>query len=166
MERSSQEPNKIADFYGQKGCRNKERVEHLIFPWGPERVCQADHLTSAVRKFQIYWFKITFLGKVETAVRWDIKSWLADMGLSTSDSIMGLMSLSFFLNCVYLIYSDVPYSCISAFPEAPPPWAWQALSLLRLSCLVTFPWNLSLNTSRSCRPPLWFGFTSALSILH
>ena len=94
MERSSQEPNKIADFYGQKGCRNKERVEHLIFPWGPERVCQADHLTSAVRKFQIYWFKITLLGEAEIVVRLDMKSWFTDMTLSISDSILGLLSRS------------------------------------------------------------------------
>lgn len=81
------------------------------------------------------------------------------MRLSTSDSkIMGLLSL--FCHCVYMRYPTVPYSGISALPEARPPWAWQARPLVRLSCLVTFPWSLSLNTPHSCRPPLWFGFCS------
>ena len=44
------------------------------------------------RKFQDD--KITFLGEAET-VRFMLgfKSWFADMGLSTSDSILGLLSL-------------------------------------------------------------------------
>ena len=37
--------------------------------------------------------KITFLGKTETAVRLSIKSPVGDMSLSTSDSILGLLSL-------------------------------------------------------------------------
>lgn len=35
------------------------------------------------------WFKTALLGRAETAVWLGIKSWFADMGLSTSDSIRG-----------------------------------------------------------------------------
>ena len=42
------------------------------------------------KKFQIVWLKVTFLGEVETAVRLGVKSWFADVELSTSDSILGL----------------------------------------------------------------------------
>ena len=54
-------------------------------------------VTSQVlaRKFQTGLVKITFLGEAETAVRLGIRSWFADMGLSTSDSILGLLSLFF-----------------------------------------------------------------------
>ena len=38
--------------------------------------------------------KITFLGKVETAVRLGIKSKLVIMGISTSDTILGLWFFS------------------------------------------------------------------------
>ena len=44
-------------------------------------------------KFQIDRFKIMFLGGVEAAIRLGIKSWFADVGLSTSDSILDLLSL-------------------------------------------------------------------------
>lgn len=40
--------------------------------------------------------KFMFLGKAESAIRFDIKSSFADLRLSTNDSIWGL--LSFFLN--------------------------------------------------------------------
>lgn len=42
---------------------------------------------------QIGWFKITFLGEVEIAVTLGIKSWFAEVGLSTSDSIWDLFLL-------------------------------------------------------------------------
>ena len=45
------------------------------------------------RKFQIDWFKVTFLGGVESVIRLDTKSWFADVGLSTSDFLLGLLSL-------------------------------------------------------------------------
>ena len=44
------------------------------------------------------WFKIIFLRVVKIAVRLGIKSWFADLGLSTSDSILGLLS---FFNKLY-----------------------------------------------------------------
>lgn len=34
------------------------------------------------RKSQIDWFKSTFQGEVETAIRLDIKPWFADVGLA------------------------------------------------------------------------------------
>lgn len=49
-----------------------------------------DSLTSA--DFQIYYFKITFLGEVGTTIRLGIRSSFADMGLSTNDSILGPLS--------------------------------------------------------------------------
>ena len=54
-----------------------------------------EQITSLVltRLFQIDWLKVTFLAEGETAVRLGIKSWFADMGLSTSDSIWGLLPL-------------------------------------------------------------------------
>lgn len=39
------------------------------------------------------WLKFAFLGEAETEVRLGIMSWFADMGLRTSDSILGLLSL-------------------------------------------------------------------------
>lgn len=45
------------------------------------------------RKFQIDWLRIYSWEEVKTAVRLGIRSWVADVGLSISDSIMGLLSL-------------------------------------------------------------------------
>ena len=44
-------------------------------------------------KFYTDWLKVTFQGEAETSVRLGIKSWFADVGLSTSDSIWGLFLL-------------------------------------------------------------------------
>ena len=44
-------------------------------------------------KFYTDWLKVTFQEEAETSVRLGIKSWFADMGLSTSDSIWGLFLL-------------------------------------------------------------------------
>lgn len=63
-----------------------------------EEIYQADYLTSAARKFPIYWFKITFLGEVETAVGLSVVSWFADVGISTNNSILGLLPLVFLNN--------------------------------------------------------------------
>ena len=52
------------------------------------------------RKFQIDWLKFTFLGEADSAIRLGVKSLFADLGLSTGDSIVGLLflsCLSFFL---------------------------------------------------------------------
>ena len=53
-------------------------------------------LLVLTRKFQTDWLKVTFLGEVETAIRLGIQSSFADVGPSTSDSILGLLFLSFF----------------------------------------------------------------------
>ena len=62
----------------------------LIFLWGIKGVYQAGTSLVLTKKFQIVRLKVTFLGEVETAVRLGVKSWFADVGLSTSDSILGL----------------------------------------------------------------------------
>ena len=95
----SKELNKIGDVHRQKGTGNKERVNYIIFGgWeGPIRWSSSLALT---RKFQIYYFKIIFLGQIEIAIRLGIESWFSDVGFSTSDSIVGLLSflvlISFF----------------------------------------------------------------------
>lgn len=65
----------------------------LIFLWGTIRQINSLMLT---RKFQIDCFKI-LLGEVETVIRSRIKSWFADVGLCTSDSILGLLYINIFL---------------------------------------------------------------------
>ena len=56
---------------------------------------QADYLTHADPVIPD-WFKITFLGEAENAIRLGTKFLFADMELSTSDSIWGLLPLFFF----------------------------------------------------------------------
>ena len=56
------------------------------FPLGHGRVCQAKHLTSANQAIPD-WFKIPLLGESKL-----IMSWFGDVGLSISDSILGLLS--------------------------------------------------------------------------
>lgn len=51
--------------------------------------------------FPIDWLKFTFLGRAATAVRLGLKSGFADLGLNTSDSILGLLSLLFFFPTVF-----------------------------------------------------------------
>ena len=48
------------------------------------------------RKFKIVWLKLPSLGEVEIAVRLGVKSWFADVGLSRSDSTLGLFFFFFF----------------------------------------------------------------------
>ena len=52
-------------------------------------------LTSLVltRQFQTGWSKIPVLGEAATVMKLGIKSRFGDVGLSTSDSILGLLSL-------------------------------------------------------------------------
>ena len=86
-------------FYWQKESETrKEQITSLFFVEWNASVRWIVFLLLT-RKFQIDWFKITFLGEIDTAVRLGIKSWLADMRLSTSDSILGLLSL--FFNSIY-----------------------------------------------------------------
>lgn len=52
-------------------------------------------ITSVVltRKLQIDWLKVTHLGDAEAVTGVGIRSRFGDMELSTSDSILGLLSL-------------------------------------------------------------------------
>lgn len=52
-------------------------------------------ITSVVwiRKLQANRFKMSSLEDTETVIRLGIKSWFVDVGLSTSDSIRGLLFL-------------------------------------------------------------------------
>lgn len=61
-----------------------------------EGVFQVDYLTSAEQIIPGDWVKATstFQGEAETIIRVGINSWFADMGLSISDSISGLLSPS------------------------------------------------------------------------
>lgn len=43
--------------------------------------------------FQTDWFKVPFLGELETIIKLGIKPWFGDVGWSTCDSILGLLSL-------------------------------------------------------------------------
>ena len=53
----------------------------------------ADYLISADQEIPDWPVKTTFLGEVVTAIRLAIKSWFADVGFSTSDSILSLLFL-------------------------------------------------------------------------
>ena len=65
-----------------------------------ERVCVAHYLTGADQKIPGLLVKTTFPGAAETAVRLGSKSWFANVGLSTRDSILGL---SFLFNSMYQV---------------------------------------------------------------
>ena len=52
-----------------------------------------DYVTSADPEIPDRPVKIPFLGGAKTAVGLGIKSWFADMGFSTRDSIWGLLFL-------------------------------------------------------------------------
>ena len=57
---------------------------------GTERDHMTDYLIGEDRKIPAWLIKITFLGKVETAIRSGIKSRFCNMGFSMSDAIWGL----------------------------------------------------------------------------
>ena len=63
------------------------------------------------RKFQTNWLKVTVLGKAETAIRLDIKSWFVDVGLSTGDFILGLF---LFQRNLKLIFKDFYHLVVTA----------------------------------------------------
>lgn len=70
------------------------RQGHLPL-WGWQMSYQVDYITSADQVILEWLIKITFLGEAETAVRISIKSCFSDLELSTSDSILGLLTLFF-----------------------------------------------------------------------
>ena len=80
----------------QGSQKQKEGLFQARSPSSKGRV-EACHLkiTSLVliRKFQANRFKMSSLEDTETVIRLGIKSWFADVGLSTSDSIRGLLFL-------------------------------------------------------------------------
>lgn len=53
-----------------------------------------DDLTVLIRKVQVGWFKVLFLGEVETAVVLGMKSGFADSRLCKRDSIGSLASFN------------------------------------------------------------------------
>lgn len=58
-----------------------------------EGICQRDHLTGSDQVIPDCAVKVTFLGGDEIAIRIGSKSWFADLGLRTRDSIVDLLSL-------------------------------------------------------------------------
>lgn len=66
--------------------------------WG--RLGSIRQMASLVltRQLQPDRLKVTYLGEAETTIRLGIKSWFADRGVSTIDSVRGLLS---FLNKLF-----------------------------------------------------------------
>ena len=98
----------MENFYRQKeagqgiySSKNQIVSGKVTFLLGKAGVYQADYLTSTDQVIpeqdleSVIWFKITFLGEAKTAVRLGMKSWFADVGLGTSDSLLGLLFLFF-----------------------------------------------------------------------
>ena len=77
---------------GRRG-RNKERVDSLFYLWGTERSTRWITSLELTRKIPEGRVEDLFLGEVETVVRLGSKSQFADVGLSTSDSILDQLSL-------------------------------------------------------------------------
>lgn len=65
----------------------------VTFLWGKAGVYLVDYLTHLGQEIPGRWVKAAFLGEAETTIRLGIKSQCADMGLSTSDFILGPLSL-------------------------------------------------------------------------
>ena len=57
---------------------------------GVERAHVTDHLIGSGQKIPDWPIRNTLLGKVETAIRAEIKSRSGTLGFSTSDAILGL----------------------------------------------------------------------------
>lgn len=89
------------DFYRQKGAGARKEITSSFFGGQKWSVRWVTSLVL-IKRFQIDCLQVTFLGKVETVIRSDIKSWFADVGFSTSDSILGLLYL-FLNNNFYLL---------------------------------------------------------------
>ena len=89
-------------FYRQKGRNEegkKQRADHfrqghlsLKARYSRGLIGQIISLVL-IGKFQTDWFKIPLLGKAETAVRLGTKFWFAGVGLSSGNSILGLVFL-------------------------------------------------------------------------
>ena len=79
---------------GQGSHKEKKGLFLARLPSFGRRQWSVWWITSLVLagKFQTRLVKITFLGEAETAVRLGIKSWFVDVGFSTGDSILGLLS--------------------------------------------------------------------------
>lgn len=63
------------------------------------------------RQFQVDWLKVAFLGEVEAAVRYGVKSLFAHMELGTSDSILRLLLL-FLTNSRLLFFVGFLWVCL------------------------------------------------------
>lgn len=75
------------------GRRGEDRREphYLIFLDGVGRVYVSEYLVGNDQKIPDLPVKTTFLGKVETAIELSFKSGFADMEVSASQSILGLL---------------------------------------------------------------------------
>lgn len=104
----------MAGFYRQIGTRK----EWITLSFLGEQKGSVRRITSLLlaKELQTNWFKITFLGEVETVTSLCIKSWFSDMVLSTSDSILGL----FLFLIVFCFSSNQPI--ISEHFSVPRPW--------------------------------------------
>lgn len=91
IERSAKKLYKMEDIKEQKRKFSHSVdcfPDHLCLGEGWSSIMQSNSL-GLIRKFQIELLKVMFLRDLETAV----KSWFADVGLSTSVSILGLLFL-------------------------------------------------------------------------
>jgi len=65
----------------------------VTLPWGKVGIYQADDLTTTKQVSPDWLLTGHIPGGAETAIMLGIKSWFADMVLSTSDSILDLLFL-------------------------------------------------------------------------
>lgn len=96
--KDSEQLYKMEGSYRPKGPgTQREQVTSSFFREWKGSFCRGRHLTAADQELPDWPVKITFLG-VKISIRLDVKSWFADMGLSTSD-LFHLGPLSFNTVC-------------------------------------------------------------------
>ena len=76
--------------FGGKGMQSFYHA-NCFFLCGMERVHMRDYLIGTDQKISDWLIKMTFLCRVETAVRLGIKSRFGITGFSTSDAILGMV---------------------------------------------------------------------------
>ena len=87
------------------------KKEQIIssFLWDMKEFIRQITSLLLTRKFQIEEFEIIFLGEVEIVIKLGVKSWFADMGLSTGDFIWDLFLFNRYDEIKAL--SSVHFSC-------------------------------------------------------
>lgn len=96
----------MGDCCRQKGQEQGRSGPHLSLGTGRDLSPRQINSLVLTRKFQVEWFKITFLREIET-IKLGIKSWV-----NTSDSILAF----FLLNTIYLLHSPFALCiCIPGF---------------------------------------------------